>query len=106
MPKKTRLQKIKSDQRRHHFSPDSPVHEVVSPAETIKASSLPQYSLRERLAPEKSSDRMRTILSPQITAMIDPKEFHAIKLDLLKTSILAVLAFMTELFLYMRLNQK
>ena len=111
MPKKTRLQKIKSDQRRHHFSPDSPVHEVTSPVETIKTSSIPQYSLRERI-PHKDSGQahsassVQAIQSAQVTAMIDPKEFHAIKLDLLKTSILAILAFMTELFLYMRLGQK
>lgn len=71
-----------------------------------ESSPNPKYSLRERLAPEKSSDRIRTILSPQITAMIDPKEFHAIKLDLLKTTVLAIIAFMTELWLYVRLGQK
>jgi hypothetical protein len=106
MPKKTRLQKIKSDQRRHHFSSDSPVHDVSLPVESIKAASIPQYSLKQHLSQKDPVHAARAAQSSQITAMIDPKEFHAIKLDLLKTVVLAVLAFMTEFWLYVRLNQK
>ncbi|MBI5614141.1 hypothetical protein HY947_04415 [Candidatus Gottesmanbacteria bacterium] len=106
MPKKTRQEKIKSDQRRHHFSSGSPVHEATSPVETVKPSSLPQYSLKQHMPHIDTSQTVKVTQSAQITTMIDPKEFQAIKLDLLKTVVLAVLAFMTEFLLYVRLYQK
>lgn len=91
MPKKTRQEKIKSDQRRHHFS-------FAPPAVHTESSPNPKYSL-----PHVD---MQNTQSKEITAMIDPSEFRLIKLDLLKTTILAIMAFMTEFWLYMRLGQK
>ena len=101
MPKKTRLEKIKADQRRHQYSPVPELTGKKPPIEAMNTQAFPQYTFSKN--PVHVATPVRE--SKEITALIDPKEFHAIKLDLLKTAILAILAFMIEFWLYVRIGQ-
>jgi hypothetical protein len=84
MPKKTKKEKLRADGRHVHVSsvastrPSLPVSDVVSPTFTFR--------LAPTNAPQKTNE--------------DISELHAIRTDLLKTIVLAVLAIATEFAIY------
>jgi hypothetical protein len=100
MPKKTKQEKIKADQRRHHYLPAPEITPHAIPSEATKTQTFPQYVFNKNLTHTASPARE----SKEITALIDPKEFHAIKQDLFKTAILAFFAFMIEFWLSVRIG--